>query len=88
MNLQTQNTVDVTIQNPAQEAAETSIPTTLGSDAEEKYEVLEHAGMYNEHEIANFPTLKEAKEFVDSNYTKDEISELRVDITCNHSTEY
>lgn len=54
----------------------------------DQYEVLEHAGMYNENEIDTFPTLKAAQQYVEDNYTKDEVAELRVDITCNNSTEY
>jgi len=54
----------------------------------DKYEVLENAGMFNESEIDSFPTLKEAKQYVADNYSKSEIEELNVDITCNGSTEY
>lgn len=54
----------------------------------DKFEVLENAGLYNETEVENFPTYKEAQQYVENNYTPDEQREMGVDITCNGSTEF
>ncbi|MDA0146478.1 hypothetical protein OCT63_19820 [Vibrio sp. RW] len=54
----------------------------------DQFEVLENAGLYNETEVETFPTYKEAKDYVKSNYTKEEQEQMGVDITCNGSTEY
>lgn len=54
----------------------------------DQYEVLENAGLYNESEVENFPTYKEAQDYVENNYTPDEQKEMGVDITCNGSTEF
>jgi hypothetical protein len=54
----------------------------------DQFEVLENAGMYNENEVGTFSTYNEAQNYVNSNYTKEEQKKMRVDITCNGSTEY
>lgn len=52
------------------------------------YEVIEFAGMNNENQVDEFPTLAEARKYVKEMYDKEEIESMPVDITFNGSTEY
>ena len=52
------------------------------------YEVIEHAGMHNQHIVAEFDTFEEAHEYEIEAYTAEERAALIVDITFNGSTEY
>lgn len=52
------------------------------------YEVIENAGMNNAHQVAEFPSLNEAREYVKDIYDEQEIEGMPVDITFNGSTEY
>jgi hypothetical protein len=57
-------------------------------ESKEQFEVLENSGMYNETEVDTFDSLESAKHYVSKMYSKSEVQELNIDITCNGSTEY
>ena len=52
------------------------------------YEVIQFAGQYNQDEIARFNTYKDASKYVEENYTPNDVSFFKIDITHNGSTEF